>query len=286
MRDKSSTRVDYLIRVLLGGVALSFISFIADISEIVSSPWFTALTSSSAMKWLPYILNIVLSTVLIIMYRKLKSEQEQIYSALKIECRMHNNLWNRYVRTLRAIILDFIPTPNVRDTLEPLLDELAKKLPSNGVEFKIAVAKPISNGKFKILAERGMDPASVHSIEQKADWKERRSFFSKALLLSSEEPYDKFATGEENYTNIQRPTGVGSSVSHFLVVINDQMYPDSDFPHNALGVLSIGIPKSHDFSEDEKKLFYEKLFPSIKSIESILLNRQSIDRIPVSISQN
>jgi hypothetical protein len=283
MGSKSSNKADYLIRVLLGSVAFTFISFIADISEIISSSWFTTLTSSSAMRWAPYILNIVLSTVLIIMYRTLKSEHEQINKSLEFECRVHNSLWTRYVRTLRAIILDFIPTPNVRDTLEPLLDELAKKLPSNGVEYKIAVARPIPNGKFKILAERGMDPASVHSIEQKADWKARTSLFSSALMLTSDKPYDKYVSGEQNYTNIQRPTGVGSSASHFLVVINDPLYPDSDFPHNALGVLSIGIPKAHDFDEDDADLFYHRLFPIIKSIESILLNRQTIDKIQVSI---
>ena len=281
--DKTPVTV---LRLLLGGVVLTFLSFVSDVSSIVSSGWFKALLSSSTLRWAPHILNLLLAIFVIYLYRKSQSDYKAVDAALvstrdllNSEGRLNNRLWKRYVRTLRSIVLESISTPGVRESLEPILDELAKKLPDSGVDFKVGLVKPCKDGRFKFLAERGMDPASVHSMEKKSNWKQSQSFFANGLYLSDERPYRKYASGTQNYSNIQRDQGIGSSVSHFVVAIKDPVYSESTFPENTVAVLSIGIPKRHDFDSDEdENLFYERIYPFVKGIESILLNQMTIDK--------
>jgi len=275
--NKIISRFKLLLGSLVFIVIIGFISLISDLTQILESDWFKGLMSLNIVKGLPYFLNFLLAIFVIYLYIQLKEEYVKLSNALKSECKLSISLWRRYVRTLRSITLKTIATPNTRDALEPLLDELAKKLPENAVDFKIALAKPYADGSFKILAERGMDPASVYSIEQKSNWKEKKSFFSNGVYLNEESPYGKYESGELNYSNIQRKTGVGTSSSHFVIAIKDPVYPGPTFPENVLGVVSIGIPKKHDFSKDENELFYDKIFSSIKSIESMLLNQIIIE---------
>lgn len=277
--DKSpvSTLWKWVIGSVAVSVILTFVGLIADVTQIVTSSWFEGLMTSNAIRWAPYIANVILLAFVIHIYRKSKSEQAKMNSSLEFAYRVNQSLWIKYVRTLRSIMLEDITKPSVRDTLEPLLNELAKRLPENGVEFKIAIAKPFLDGRFKILAERGMDPTSVHSIEAKSNWKEQKSLFANGLYLSGEKPYSKYKAGGNHYENIQRPQGTGSSVSHFIIVLSDPVYPEAEFPRNALCVLSIGIPQSHDFNDTEEALFYGRIFPVIKSIESMLLSRKRLD---------
>ncbi|MGB7924868.1 MAG: hypothetical protein WCF57_16630 [Pyrinomonadaceae bacterium] len=281
MDKLDNNKLSPLLGLLLGGVGLSFLGFIADISEIITSPWFERLISS---KWIPYVLNILLSIFVIYLYRKLKAAYTKVDSSLasskellKSEVRLNCNLWKRYVRTLRSIVLEGIASPTIRDSLEPLLDELAKKLPNNGVDYKIGLVKPYTDGSFKFLAERGMDPASVHSMEQKSNWKERKSFFANGIYLPDDRPFRKYKSGEPTYSNIQRDQGIGTSISHFVVAIKAPVYPELTFPQNTIAVLSIGISKEYDFPEDQEPVFYDKIFPIVKSIEAMLLNRMTLD---------
>src|ERR1044072_2226231 len=281
--DKTPVTV---LRLLLGGVVLTFLSFVSDVSSIVSSGWFKALLSSSTLGWAPHVLNLLLAIFVIYLYRKSQTDYSAVNAALasttdllNSEGGLNNRLWKRYVRILRSITLDSISTPGVRESLDPILDELAKKLPDSGVDFKVGLVKPCRDGRLKFLAERGMDPASVHSMERKSNWKQRQSFFANGLYLSDERPYRKYASRTQNYSNIQRDKGIVSSVSHFVVAINDPVYPGSTFPENTLAVLSIGIPKRHGFDSDQdENLFYERIYPFVKGIESILLNQMTIDK--------
>jgi hypothetical protein len=174
--DKTPVTV---LRLLLGGVVLTFLSFVSDVSSIVSSGWFKALLSSSTLRWAPHILNLLLAIFVIYLYRKSQSDYKAVDAALvstrdllNSEGRLNNRLWKRYVRTLRSIVLESISTPGVRESLEPILDELAKKLPDSGVDFKVGLVKPFKNCRLKFLSERGMDTATENSKEKKSKWKQ------------------------------------------------------------------------------------------------------------------
>ena len=183
------------------------------------------------------------------------------------------SLWKRFVRTWRALTLDELPNPSARDALEPLLDELAKRLPGNGAHYKFAIAMPSPDGSFKILAERGMDPTSVFTIEREANWKEKRSFFANALDLL-DRPFAVYSTGTANYLDIQKPQGSGSrptsSGSHFIVAIKHTLYYHQ-MPRNTLALVSIGIPKGQDVPEAGQEALYNSIYPVLKGIEGMLL---------------
>ena len=121
-----------------------------------------------------------------------------------------------------------------------------------------------------------MDPSSVHVIEQKANWKLRKSLFSDGLELSDEKRYCLFASGEKNYENIQRPHGTGTSVSHFIIAIKCHNYPSDRFPSNVLAIVSIGIPPEQNINKNQEGDFYDIIYPVIKGIEAVLLNQLTL----------
>jgi len=274
-----------VITVALIGQIFIIFGVIANITQVFESKWFNKVLSSNFFQWVSYALNILLSGFLVYIYIRTKKYGDACYrevtairSQLSTQMDQEKSLWRRLVRTVRSLALSHIPNPTQRDSLEPMLDELMKRLPNNGVDFKIAVAKPMLDGKFKILANRGMDPPSVYSIEQKADWKLNKSLFSDGLDLDDEKRYCIYNAGEKNYQNIQRTVGTGSSVLHFIVAIKCDFYPLQQFPKKCLGVLSIGIPKNVDYTKDKEEELFLTVYPIVKGIETILLNYSFISR--------
>jgi hypothetical protein len=256
---------------------LIILGLVSDLGSVITSAWFKTLVSSGGLTILSCILNGVLIYFVIRNHVRNKKKKEYFNALLKNEQQAlvilktnDTSLWKRFVRTHRSIMLDHLPIPSIRDAIEPLLDELSKRLPNNGMNYKVAVAKPEEDGKFKILAERGMDPSSVYIMEQKANWKSRESFFASALFLDEEKKYTKIPSGNHNYVNIQRPAGTGGSVAHFLVAIKSANYYNQ-FPENTISVVSIGIPSGQDFSDEEASHFYSEVYPILKGLESVLL---------------
>lgn len=260
-------KLNFFLNLLVVTIALTLIGFIADLTTIFSNELINKILKSEILKYIPYFL-LLASTVLI---HNLNQRLKNCEKNTNYNININNRLWNRAVRTLRANILDSLPTPAIKESLDPLMDELLKRLPENGLNFKISIAQPQLDGTFKILSSRGTDPASVHLLESKSNWKERKSFFSSSLLLEEEKPYNKYISGNTNYVNIQRATGIGTAKQHFTVVIKNNSYNDKTFPHNSLAVISIGIPPELSITDEEDQKFYNKIYPSIKSIEAIFL---------------
>lgn len=256
-------------------VFINIIGLIADFSSISESSWFSQVLSSKIMIRFSYFLSIILLFLAIYIYQVLKKKLEVVEKEynqeIEKEHSLNNRHWERMIRTFRAILLNDLPTPSIKDSLDPILDELAKRLPENGINFKMSVAKPLTNGGFKILAARGMDPASIHLIESRSNWIEKKSFFSNGIFLDEDKPYAKYISGSSNYENIQRPTGIGNAKSHFVIAIKNNNYKKDNYPENTLAVLSIGIPSEHSFSDDENQAFYNKIYPIVKTIEANLL---------------
>lgn len=247
------------------------ISFFADIKELL--PWLKYLSDLINLTKLSYGVNVLLLlTLLFFLQNKSSSE--------KYTADLNSSLWRRTIRTLRSIMLPDLPTPQKRDALDPILDELAKRLPNYGKNYKMAIAQPSANGKFKIIAARGMDPGSITKIEQRSDWKENKSFFSNALSLDDNKNFARYKTGGTNYVNIQNPkadrTSASTSSSHFLIAIKSTNYYNI-FPGNTLAILSIGIPLEFDFDESQENSFYMNIYPVTKSIEGILLSYQIVE---------
>lgn len=255
--------------IIITGVtfASSIIGLITDLTAIFTSNWFDKVVSSNIVLSLPYITSFALLCLVIYEFKVLKKKTNEInrYYILR------NKHWERMIRIFRSILLDNLNTPTIKDTLDPLLDELSKRLPEHGVDFKMSIAIPLNDGSFSIIASRGMDPASIQIIEQRSNWKERKSFFSNGLSLDEDQPFAKYASGTGNYENIQRPTGVGNSKSHFVIAIKNSGYKKELFPEHTLAVLSIGIPIKHSLKDNENEAFYNNIYPIIKTIEAILL---------------
>lgn len=255
------------LKLLVGGAALSLLGLVADLATISSSGWIQTIVSSKGAKYFPYILIVVMAVTLLYMYRQLVRRAAEVEDTRALS----TSLMKRTVRILRAIFVDDLPTPLIRDALDPLLDELAKRLPDSGTGFKISIAAPNIDGTFEILASRGTDPASVHLLESRSNWKLQRSFFSDSLLLDEDKPYFVFTAGGVNYVNIQRPTGIGTSKQHFAVVIKNHRYNAGQYPHNSLAVVSIGIPPKFRLSDAEASALYKKIYPAILAMEAVLL---------------
>lgn len=210
----------------------------------------------------------------------LENKHEELIERLNNQRLLNDTLWKKIIRTLRAIFLKTVSkNTNIQNTLEPLIDELCKRLPDNGTNFKIAIAQPLSNGTFSILHQRGMDAISVTSIQEKANWLSGDSFFAQALSLDEDKPYYTYLSNSDKYVKIQNKASISSSKSHFIVAIKHSNYPDSIFPKNGLGLLSIGIPQKHYFEhEDPSEIcLFQDIFPIIKGIESILLTHRVIE---------
>jgi len=263
--DLSISRVRTIIKIVVVGQLVLLIGLAADLTTIVTSAWFRKLRSWDIFKWSSYILNIVLTVVLIYVFYKILMQQGAFRDVLTIEheklsrLQTHDTrLWKRFIRTWRSLALEDVPNPSKRDALEPLLDELAQRLPNNGVHYKLAIAVPREDGTFKILAERGMDPSSVHTIEQKANWKEKRSFFANALELTDPR-YAIYETGSTNYLDIQRPEGDGrrqtAAGSHFIVAIKNANHY-SRLPKQTLALVSVGVPKGQEIDQNDAEAFY------------------------------
>jgi hypothetical protein len=281
--DLPLSKLKRIIQIVVVGQVVLFIGLVADVTTILTSGWFKTVLSADVIWWSSYILNLVLTCLVIYIFRRASKQEGSFRAMVKGEQgRLERlkaydvSLWKRFTRTFRSIALKDLPTPSTRDALEPLLDELAKRLPDNGAHYKLAIARPNPDGTFKILAERGMDPATVFTIEQMANWKEKRSFFANVLDLDrdDETQYALYYTGETNYLDIQKAAGTGnrpsSSGSHFIVAIKQSTYYHN-LPKHVLALVSVGIPKGREIKEDEQEVFYQNLYPIIKGIEAILL---------------
>ena len=151
-----------LLAVILSGQAVLIIGLLASITQIVESKWLDKLFAMNILRGISYTLNVILSVTLVYSYYKLKNNITKYNSEMISTISVHsekqeqeNVLWKRLVRILRSFLLDYIPNPTERESLEPMLDELSRRLPNHGIGFKLAISKPLQDGKFKILANRG-----------------------------------------------------------------------------------------------------------------------------------
>jgi hypothetical protein len=288
MGAQEATQMSRTKKVLLWlftvGVVGTF-AVLANFVTIVDSDWYKNLRLSSLSGWLVYGVIGVLSAGVIglgagLFLSTRRSSQIATRSSQIME---HERLlWKRFVRTFRSLALDHIVTPSTRDALGPLLNELARRLPDNGVHHKLAVARPNGSGTFSILAERGMDPTSVATIERLANWKEKRSFFSMALDLT-DRPYETYRSGSTHYLDIQKPEGAGerptTSGYHFIVPLKQDPHYEQ-LPAQTLALISIGIPKGQEFDSAAQEHLYQEIYPAVKSIEAVLLGFLLLGRIP------
>lgn len=281
MTINSTPTPSRLLKAVVVGQVLLVIGLIADLTSIFSSTWFTRLFNFNSVRWLSLILNFILTGVLIRLHRdalrtgaSLRSDIENLADQNEQARRRGIGLWKRFIRTFRAIALQGVPKPAQRDALEPLLDELAKRLPGNGAHYKLAIARPTPDGSFRIIAERGMDPSSVFNIERMANWKEKRSFFANAFDLPEASKFAVYRTADTNYLDIQSPHGSGarptSAGSHFIAAIKQPAYEDLA-PRATLALVSVGIPKGAEIPHAELEGFYHEIYPVLKGIEGILL---------------
>jgi hypothetical protein len=283
----SLSKLKTIVRIAVIGQVLMLIGLTADMTTIVTSAWFVRLRSFGLFRLSSYALNLALTGVVIYIFKTASAHESALQTMIRNEeAKLSNlivhdmSLWKRFIRTWRSLALEELPNPSKRDALEPLLDELTKRLPDNGADYKLAIAKPEANGTFKILADRGMDPSTVFTIQQKANWKEKRSLFSN-VLESGDAKYATFPSGSTNYLDIQDKVGVGqrptSSASHFIVPIRHDIYYHK-LPKQTLALVSIGIPKGREIQGDQEQALFQAIYPIIKGIEGVLLGCALVER--------
>lgn len=160
--------------------------------------------------------------------------------------------------------------------IQSLFDELVGALPPDfESHHKFSVARPNADGTFSLIAARGMDPAAIASIEQRASWATGRSFYASLLNDANKAEWRIFPTSDTSYVDtrsagnsVSRPT---SSSSHFLLALRDEdLYVN--LPKQTLALVSVGIPKRIGIpsAEDGEELF-KSVLPVAKAIEVLLL---------------
>ena len=169
MKTPELKKIRLYIIITTIGFTSSIIGLITDLSTFFSSAWYQKIVSSKIMMLIPYLISFLLLCLVIYEFNVLKRKTKEIGNYFNLR----NKHWERMVRTLRAIILVNLKTPSIKDALDPILDELSKRLPEYGLNFKMSIAVPYENGSFKIIASRGMDPASIQ-IERRGQHRLRR----------------------------------------------------------------------------------------------------------------
>lgn len=224
-------------------------------------------------------------------YRYVKSIElillfEYYLTKRKEECcdelliRNNNNLED-LLNAMQSIAFSGETPNNIRNMLEPFIDSILNNLGGNN-KYKITIVQPMLDGKYKILAQRGMSEKSCKSVEQKANWQlqEGGSFYNKAFNLDFEKPYCKVPSKDRSGISIDREENAISSTSHFIIGIKDKEYDQNKYPGNCIAIVSIGIPKEYDFDNNEEKMkkFYDTIFSSLKSKEIVLLVEREITK--------
>ena len=109
------------------------------------------------------------------------------------------------------------------------------------------------------------------------NWKDlsQKDLFREAFNFDENIPYMKRTTNSDIKDNIKRDSNSVASSSHFVIALKDKEYEKS-YPHGCLAIISIGIPKERDFDSgsNNDEMFYEKIFPTLKSKETFILMTQ------------
>lgn len=268
--------------VTIIGQAIVFLGIIADITQLAGKGWLKEVVTSAGLRWASLGLCLILTGCLVLMMSRVRKQEGSLQIARAAlsddEKSLSNNeksLSDRFIRTLRPISLGVTSLPPLRDGLEPMLNELARRLPEHGGRYKFAIVRPLATGRFEVLAERGMDVTSVKVIEEQANWKERKSFFSATLNDGGESPYRVFETGKGEYIDLHLALARGerpsSSVQHFIAPLRDPV-TYKNFPNRTVALVSVGIPSGAELSTDDDCLaLYSSIYCVLEHIEALLL---------------
>lgn len=281
----SERSVGRVVKLLLASQAIVVVGLLADVTQLAGTGAFESVVSGRALRWVFVALSVAL--VLLLVRAVVRAGQEaaalrdqivRVQKNLERERKCELSLTRRFGRIMQAILLDDIRAPSERDILEPLLNELSRRLVDGGISYKLGVVRPNEDGTFSMLAERGMDPTSIDALERRANWKGRESFFADVVNSDDDSQYFVFQSGTGNYLDLQKEKGRGerptSSRFHFIVPLRDPLVY-TDFPRGCIGLVSVGVPREASFLPAQQRELYDLISPVVRCIEVALL---TVDR--------
>lgn len=192
-------------------------------------------------------------------YTTLQQENEKIIG-------MRMTHWESLTEETRDVIIE--NRFSIFDALALCVEKIKDILPADRSKYRITIVRPLCNERFELLWCLGKDDISNSNLlTWKKEEEENEGLFSRGLReISVDVPYKIYRKNDISYSSMPRKHK-STSEYHFMIPLKDKKYRTSQFPQKCIGLISIGIPKEYQFSEQEYECFYNKMYPYVANIE-------------------
>lgn len=174
--------------------------------------------------------------------------------------------WESLTEETRDVILK--NRFSIFDALALCVEKIKDILPADRSKYRITIVRPLCDERFELLWCLGKDDISNSNLlTWKKEEEENEGLFSRGLReISVDVPYKVYQKNDTSYSCMPRKHK-STSEYHFMIPLKDKKYRTSQFPQKCIGLISIGIPKEYNFSEQEYNSFYQKMYPYVANIE-------------------
>jgi hypothetical protein len=199
--------------------------------------------------------------------------QEEVYSLDSI-LSQYNMIQESYLITEQVALLieSHLHSPDdppVEHALSFILDRMMSTVlhTSRPEQFRVCIAKPLMDGKFKVLAARNILFERVISIQKYANWIEGTSLFSIGVKLGRD--YIKCPSSSDYHYDFEKPhENYLPSRIHLIIPVLEQVNDVKGISEKCLAVLTIGTI-DEKLLKDERRVV-EYLAPQLNGIRMIL----------------
>lgn len=197
---------------------------------------------------------------------ELKNEHSTLQQEYKKIIGMRTTHWESLTNETRYVIIE--NRFSIFNALALCVEKIKDILPADRSKYRITIVRPLCDERFELLWYLGKDDIyNSNLLTWKKEEEENEGFFSKGLReISVDVPYKVYRKNDTSYSSMPRKHK-STSEYHFMIPLKDTKYRTSQFPQKCIGLISIGIPKEYDFSEQEYYSFYEKMYPYVANIE-------------------
>lgn len=198
--------------------------------------------------------------------KQLQNEKSILQQEYRNIIKIRTTHWESLTNETRDIIIE--NRFSIFYALALCVEKIKDILPADRSKYRITIVRPLCNEKFELLwcLEKD-DIYNSNLLTWKKEEEENEGLFSRGLReISVDVPYKVYRKNDTSYSSMPRKHK-STSEYHFMIPLKDKKYSTSQFPQKCIGLISIGIPKEHNFSEQEYESFYQKMYPYVANIE-------------------
>ncbi len=183
------------------------------------------------------------------------------------------------IQFIRSICLDCIESPTRASQIDLFMAKLKENLPDGGQMFRIALAIPEKRGTFNIISSIGIEHIKINQLKRTANWKQNRSLFAHGMNFQGKKFEIVYNNDHSSNYIAKKPNeAYEESKSHLVIALKTDVYKEEkNFCQGCLAILTISSTEIKLLEKGSEEIHYSRLYPSIKGIESVLLQFHLID---------